>query len=273
MKKKIILTGSTGFVGKNLVKYLKKKNINFIKIQTKDILKRSIDYKNISHVLHVGFDMRKKGISISTQLKILENISINAKINDCKIIFLSSSCYGKFNKRKLYVNSNYQLAKKKCEDYLIKKREIGLNSIILRVFNLYGPGQKRGFIVSDAIFRINKNKSKTLKLHNHKNKRDFIFIDDLVKAIYKCIMTTISNRTIEIGTGKSYSIKFIYDKIQLFLNKKIKYLYKKPYKSKLPLTKAFIQKNKKIIKWEPKTNIQQGLKLVIKNDEKNCNII
>ena len=121
MKKKIILTGSTGFVGKNLAKYLKKKNINFIKIQTKDILKKNIDYKNISHVLHVGFDMRKKDTNISTQLKILENICINAKKNDCKIIFLSSSCYGKFNKRKLYINNNYQLAKKKMRGLFDQK--------------------------------------------------------------------------------------------------------------------------------------------------------
>ena len=69
MKIKIILTGSTGFVGKNLAKYFKIKNINLIKLKTKDILKKKINHKKISHILHLGFDMRKKNTNI-TQIEI-----------------------------------------------------------------------------------------------------------------------------------------------------------------------------------------------------------
>ena len=38
-----------------------------------------------------------------------------------------------------------------------------LKYIILRVFNLYGPGQKEGYIVSDAILRIINNKKRVWK--------------------------------------------------------------------------------------------------------------
>ena len=158
MKIKIILTGSTGFVGRNLVKFFKTKGINLVKLKTKDILKSKINYKKISHILHAGFDMRKNGANVNSQLKILEKLSKYSIENNCKIIFLSSSCFGKSDNRKLYINNDYQIAKKKCEDYLIKNKKLGLKSLILRVFNLYGPGQKNGFIVSDAIFRITKNK-------------------------------------------------------------------------------------------------------------------
>ena len=264
MKIKIILTGSTGFVGKNLAKYFKIKNINLIKLKTKDILKKKINHKKISHILHLGFDMRKKNTNITTQLKILEKLSKYSKENNSKIIFLSSSCFGKYNERKLHLNSNYQKAKKKCEDYLIENKERGLKSVILRVFNLYGPGQKNGYIVSDAISRIFKNKTKKLELYNYKNTRDFIYIDDLVKAIYNCTIYNVSNKIFEIGNGKSYSIKYIYDKIKFLLNKNIHYSYKKPYVSKLSSTKALIKINKKLFKWEPKTNILNGLKIILK---------
>jgi UDP-glucose 4-epimerase len=264
LKIKIILTGSTGFVGRNLVKFFKTKGINLVKLKTKDILKSKINYKKISHILHAGFDMRKNGANVNSQLKILEKLSKYSIENNCKIIFLSSSCFGKSDNRKLYINNDYQIAKKKCEDYLIKNKKLGLKSLILRVFNLYGPGQKNGFIVSDAIFRITKNKSKKLELYNYKNTRDFIFISDLVKAIYNCIILNIDNKIIEIGYGKSYSIKYIYDKVKSLLNRNIYYSYKKPYVSKLTSTKALIKKNKKIFKWEPKINIENGLKIILK---------
>ncbi len=265
MKIKIILTGSSGFVGKNLIKFFKtKKNINLVRLKTKNILKTKINYKTISHILHVGFDMRKNGANINTQLKILEKLSKYSIENNCKMIFLSSSCFGKSDNRNLYINSNYQKAKKKCEDYLIENKKLGLKALIIRVFNLYGPGQKNGFIVSDAISRITKNKTEKLTLHNYKNKRDFIFISDLVKAIYNCIVLDIEDKIIEIGYGKSYSIKYIYDKVKSLLKRNIHYSYKKPYVSKLSFTKALIKENKKIFKWEPKINIEKGLKIILK---------
>ena len=264
MKIKIILTGSSGFVGKNLVKFFKTKNVNLVKLKTKDILKKKINYKKISHILHAGFDMRKKAVNVNSQLKILKKLSKYAIENNCKVIFLSSSCFGKYNNRKLYTYSNYQQAKKKCEDYLIKNKKLGLKSVILRVFNLYGPGQKNGFIISDAISRIIKHKREKLELYNHKNKRDFIFISDLIKAIYNCITYNVTNKIIEVGYGKSHSVKYIYDKIKFLLNKDIHYSYKKPYVSKLSSTKALIKINKKLFRWEPKTDIENGLKIILK---------
>ena len=216
--------------------------------------------------------MGKDRINVEEQLRILKNISLQAKKNNSKIIFLSTSCFGVNNKRKLFVKSNYHLAKKKCEDYLIKNKK-KLNFVILRIFNLYGPGQNLGFIVSDAIHKIYKNKNKKIVLNNYKNLRDFIFIDDLIEAIYKCIKCDIKNEIIEIGSGKSYSVKFIYKTLSLFLNKKISFSFNKPYQSNPKKTRALIYKNKRLINWYPKTNVKKGLKLTIKNYEKNINII
>ena len=98
--------------------------------------------------------MRKKNTNIFNQLKILKNICKIASANNAKIIFLSSSSYGKRNQRKLIVNSKYQKATNICENYLIKNSKNNFKYIILRVFNLYGPGQKRGYIISDAILKL-----------------------------------------------------------------------------------------------------------------------
>ena len=105
--------------------------------------------------------------------------------------------------------------------------------IILRVFNLYGPGQKEGYI-SDAILRIINNKKKSLEILNNQNLRDFIFIDDLVSAIFNCIHYNVNNKILEIGNGKSYSVKYIYKKIALIL-KKSKNLFIKNHSNQIHL--------------------------------------
>lgn len=264
MKKKIILTGARGFVGKNVLRHFKKKKVNLIRIQTENFLKKKINIQNISHILHTGFDMRKKNTNIFKQLKILKNICKIASANNAKIIFLSSSSYGKRNQRKLIVNSKYQKAKNICENYLIKNSKNNFKYIILRVFNLYGPGQKRGYIISDAILRIKKNNKRSLEILNNQNYRDFIFIDDLVSAIFKCVKYNLHNKILEIGNGKSYSVKFIYKKIALILKKDQKFIYKKPLKSYPFITRAYINLNKKLINWKPSISIEKGLKITVR---------
>ena len=258
-------------MGKNILKYFEKKNIFLIKVPTKSFLTKKITLKNVTHILHVGFDMRKNNIDVESQLEILKNICLQAKKNNTKIIFLSSSCFGASNKRKIFVKSNYQLAKKKCEDLLIKYRKKNLISVILRIFNLYGPDQNEGYIISDAISKVDKNNE--IELYNHKNYRDFIFIEDLAEAIYKCVKFDINNKILEIGSGKSYSVKFVYNLVSSLFKKKIKFTFKKPYNSSPKNTKALIEDNKKLINWYPKTNIKKGIKLTIKRYEKNFNNI
>ncbi len=264
MKKKIILTGARGFVGKNVFNYLKKKKINLIRIQTEKFLKKNINFKNVSHILHIGFDMRKKNTNITKQLKILKNICNEASQNNTKIIFLSSSSYGTRHNRKIIIKSKYHVAKNICEKYIIENGKNRLKYIILRVFNLYGPGQKKGYVVSDAILRVLKNKNKKIEILNYQNLRDFIFIDDLASAILNCIKYNVNNKILEIGSGKSYSIKFIYNKIAFLLKKKIKFVFLKPFKSNPSMTKALIDKNKKLINWKPIFDIEQGLKITVR---------
>ena len=263
MNKKIILTGASGFVGKNLLKFFKKKKIDLIKVQSEKILKQNINFKNVSHILHVGFDMRKKNININKQLKIMKNICQIGLDNNIKVIFLSSSSYGKKNNRKIIIKSKYHEAKNICEKYLIQKSKNNLKYIILRVFNLYGPGQKKGYIISDALLRLRKNKNKKIEIKNNQNSRDFIFIDDLVSAIFNCIKYKVNNKILEVGSGKSYSVKFIYKKIADLLNKKQYFIYRKPFKSSPSTTKASINETKKTLKWAPMIDIRKGLEIVI----------
>ena len=53
----ILVSGSSGFIGKELIQLFKKKKINFKKIRTKDIIrKKKTFFKNISVFIHLGFN-------------------------------------------------------------------------------------------------------------------------------------------------------------------------------------------------------------------------
>ena len=57
----ILISGSSGFIGKELIKLLKKKKINFKKIKTKDILrKKKSFFENVSIFIHLGFNFHRK---------------------------------------------------------------------------------------------------------------------------------------------------------------------------------------------------------------------
>ena len=136
----------------------------------------------------MGFDTRKNKCNKNYQLKIIKKIIDNSKHFKFKIIFFSTSCGGKKNNRKLYQINNYQIAKSLCEKELFMNMNNKIDFVILRIFNLYGPKQSKQNIIPDIKEKILKTKSnKKIKIIHPKTSRDFLFIDDLIELILKCI--------------------------------------------------------------------------------------
>jgi nucleoside-diphosphate-sugar epimerase len=100
-----------------------------------------------------------------------------------------------------------------------------------------------------------------------KQYRDFLFVDDLMKAIFKCFYNKQSiGEIMNIGTGKPHNIK----KVILFIRNNIK--LGNPVFGKIPLRKdeilrlyPDISKVKKILNWDPRTSFQKGIKTLIRH--------
>ena len=267
MKKKIVLTGSSGFIGKNLSFFLKKKGIKLRSIQTKKILKKKFNFRNISYFIHSGFEINKNKIIIKEQVRILNKIIEYAKKYKFRIVFFSSSSIGK--KRELLLHNNYQKAKYKCEKILFnEKREI--NYLVLRIFNVYGPGQSKEKLVPSIINSLVNRKKEFIKIYYPDDKRDFIFIDDLSNAVFKILnKKKINNEILEIGSVKIISIFNLFTLLKKLTKKKnIQLIKKKPLSSIIPKTRALIIKNKKKFNWQPKTSLYAGISITKKFYEK-----
>jgi nucleoside-diphosphate-sugar epimerase len=260
--KKIIITGANGYIGKNLVKLLKKKKFKILVLRSNFLKKKKIN-KNYHAFVHLGFDL-KKDCNIKKQIQILKNV-INISKDKCKmLIFTSTAAVGNGKKRKILNTNNYQKAKYICEK-ILKKDKSNLKIIILRIFNIIGPNQNKGYFITDLIYKfINKKK---VQICNYLNRRDFVYIDDVCEAIYSALINYQEKFQIfEIGSGRNFSLLNIAKKIKYILKSKKK-IIKKGKKLAKPFNTRALIKNQKL-KWIPKTNIKKALNLIIKNNEK-----
>ena len=250
VNKKILITGVAGFIGSKIASKFANsgyevigiddlsggkinnvpKNIKFIKMDLSNKKLYGKIPKNCKSIFHlagqssgeISFhepvnDLKKNVIST------LNLIDYGIK-NRAKIFYYASSMsvYGKSNKKKFSEYdickplSNYGNGKIASENY-IKNYKEKLPFVIFRMFNVYGPGQdmknlKQGMVsiyLSQAL-----NKKKIIVKGSLNRKRDFIFIDDVVDCWFKSFHSKIKNETINLGTGKSISVRKLLRLIQ-----------------------------------------------------------
>ena len=276
--KKILITGSKGFVGKNLIRYLK--NYSFQIIETKDTsfdLKLNESWKKIEkcdYLIHlagksfVPKSWEEPGRFIENNILLITNALEYCRVNKTKLIFLSSYLYG--NCKKLPIKENapieatnpYALSKllseKLCYFY---KNNFQVNNIILRVFNLYGPGQPKEYLLSKITNQVRNEK--IIKVDNLSPKRDYVYIDDLCSAIVKAINYKGNEHIFNIGSGKSYSVKEVIEFIQNIYGTSLNIDEKKLIrKNEILNTIADIKLAKKELEWSPIYELKEGLKKI-----------
>ena len=276
--KKILITGSEGFVGKNLIRYLK--NYSFQIIETKDKsfdLKLNESWKQIEkcdYLIHlagksfVPKSWEEPARFIENNILLITNALEYCRVNKTKLIFLSSYLYG--NCKKIPIKENtpieatnpYALSKllseKLCYFY---KNNFQVKNIILRVFNLYGPGQPKEYLLSKITNQVRYEN--IIKVDDLSPKRDYVYIDDLCSAIVKAINYKGNEHIFNIGSGKSYSVKEVIDFIQDIYGTSFNIKEKKLIrKNEILNTIADINLAKKELEWFPIYDLKEGLKKI-----------
>ena len=277
MKKTILITGSSGFIGKHLIKKIPRYNIpiekNGKKIDLRD-KEKVLKLKKVNTVIHLaGKTPYSKKLSnneifehnILGTLNILE-YCISKKVE--KLIFVSSYIYGNsknnpINEKHIvqphntYTKSKY-LAEELCKDYA---KKFGIKVIILRPFNLFGNLQKKGFLISNIIEAIKNNSS--ISITNKNNKRDYLLIDDFIDVILKMIDFDCKLEIFNIGSGKSYSFEKIIQLFEKKSGKKIKRENKVSKDNNISKIQADISKITKKTGWHPKYNFEEGVEKIL----------
>lgn len=291
---KILITGATGYLGSEIVKYLIKHNHKIVILKRtissmeklKQIKKNLICYNldsidlstpfveqgNFDLIIHTATCYGKKGekkkeifeANTLFPIKLLEtSIYYNTKL------FINTDTYYNTKQKECEYLSNYVLSKKKfiksAKSLALKKK---IKIINMRLEHVYGPSDSNSKFVNWLVSSLCKG-DKNIKLTKGEQQRDLIFINDVVNA-YSVVLKNISKikgyyTDIGVGSGDTIMLKDFVELAHKLSKSKSKLIFGSiPYqKNEIMISKA----DNKILKnfnWNCKFDIKKGLNQVIK---------
>ena len=137
---------------------------------------------------------------------------------------------------------------------------------ILRPFNTYGPRQSARAVIPTII--IQALKSNSIHLGSLYPTRDFNYVDDTVDGFIKIAESSLTiGEVVNVGTGKEISIGELVDKIISLTGKKVEVISEnkriRPPASEVGRLIADYSKAKRLMEWEPKVSLDEGLRRTI----------
>lgn len=191
-----------------------------------------------------------------------------------KVVFISSggAVYGKRSTCPLkedivtYPLSSYGIQKLTIEKLLYLYNYIyGLDYKIIRLANPYGPYQRPdGILGAVTTFTYKALKNEEIIVYGDGSiVRDFIYIDDAVRAILNIVNGTDGHHIFNLGCGYGTSIKKVLDTIQEILNHDIKIIYKEGRKVDVPINYLDISKYEKYYGKLNPLSLENGIRKTI----------
>jgi len=135
----------------------------------------------------------------------------------------------------------------------------GLKSTILRFFTVYGPRGRPD--MAPAIFTNAISAGKEVNMFGDgSSSRDYTYIDDIIEGIVKVLNKNLEFEIVNLGNNQPITLSDFISTIEQVTAKKakIKKLPKQP--GDVEKTWANIVKAKRLLGWQPKTKIEEGLR-------------
>jgi len=281
------VTGSSGFIGKYLVRKLKERGVKVFEISRSTNSIDVTDWEQINKIPGQEIIFHLAGITniqeafANPRMVYFTNIMGTLNVLDwCrlheikKMVFISTFVYGApqylpvDEEHPVSPNNPYSHSKlmgeELCNAY---SRDYGMDITILRLFNIYGPCHKGNFLIPRILEQLHNSK---VVLGNPVPKRDFIYISDVISAIIAASLLELKGCNIfNIGSGKSYSAQeiasLIADKYLEMTGKNVSIIYmNEQRKWEIEDTIADIEKAKEILKWSPEVDIETGINMTLR---------
>ena len=136
----------------------------------------------------------------------------------------------------------------------------GLGTVALRFANVYGPYSIHKQSVIAKFFKDIMAKGEINIDGDGHQTRDFIYVDDLCRAILLAMTTEVSGEVFQIATGVETSILELADLVQQVTVAKPKVFYKPPRKGDIHRNYSSITKVIKLLKWKPQVSLAEGIR-------------
>jgi nucleoside-diphosphate-sugar epimerase len=300
---KILVTGGAGFIGshivdrlldegfnvrvfdnlstgdkKNLVQHKSKGNLQFIEgdIRNFDLVKKAV--KGVDAIFHeaalVSVTRSVEDPLLANEVNVTGTLNLLKACVDAKVkrFVFASSCavYGSSKTLPNHENlmpmplSPYAVSKLAAENYVKVFHVVyGLETVILRYFNVYGPRQKYGpysGVISIFVKRLLDGRPLTI-YGDGKQSRDFVNVKDVVEAnMLALLKQNAVGEVINISAGEAITINALINSLQKIIDKTdFELFYTETRLGDIKNSFADIKKAKKILGYIPKVSISEGL--------------
>ncbi len=295
--KNILVTGGTGMIGRQVVELLSQvkdiniktvsldkgisipfaeciygdlTDFNYCKTITKDM-----DY--VFHLAGVCASVHNAKTKAATHLVPMIQMNTNL-LEACRFNHIENlvftSTIGAYSSAQILREEDYTIAShpmdtaswaKRIAELQIElyKEQYGLNYRIVRLSNVYGPGDSfhaDSLVIPSLLYKIYHQTENPIVIWGDGSaKRDFTYSKDIAEGIILAMYYNLPHKFINLGSGSGYSIKELVETLCSFLNFNYSFDITKPTGDKLRIMDISLARRN--LGYNPTTKLQEGLKM------------
>lgn len=225
MNSEILITGAAGFLGTHLAALLESRGFTVRRHSSADgdISNCALHMEGVGHVFHlagksyVPDSWQDPRVFYRTNVMGTVNVLEHCRRSKVGLTFISSYVYGQPQRLPIAENHPVVAANPYAHTKILAEEAVrfyqqnfGLDVLIIRPFNIYGPGQRSSFLIPFIVRQVLDPLVDVIRVQNLRPKRDYLFVADAVAMLVASLRPGTSG-VFNLGSGRSTSVEGVID--------------------------------------------------------------